>query len=201
MKTIVWDVDDVLNNLMKDWFENHWLPGHPGTAISYEEITENPPHRLLGISVNEYLNSLDEFRLSESGRNLEPVKEVVQWFKEHGRNFRHVALTATPLKAAPLSSFWVMSHFGTWIRSYNIVPSAREEQGNPLYDQGKDEFLRWWNKGDILVDDNPSVVGMIEESEMKVVLMPRPWNKSALTTKEALDLLTSYTSQSGAMYS
>ena len=51
MLTIVWDVDDVLNDLMAVWFRDAWLPKHAACPVRYEEITENPPHRVLGSSV------------------------------------------------------------------------------------------------------------------------------------------------------
>ena len=68
MKTIVWDVDDVLNNLMQSWLETAWLPAHPACQITYRLLTENPPHHLLGISKIEYLQSLDDFRLNRFGQ-------------------------------------------------------------------------------------------------------------------------------------
>ena len=42
MKTIVWDVDDVLNCLTKEWFENYWLKKNPDCKISYSQINKNP---------------------------------------------------------------------------------------------------------------------------------------------------------------
>ena len=38
MKTIVWDVDDVLNDLMRDWLTQWWMPAHPETKIDYENF-------------------------------------------------------------------------------------------------------------------------------------------------------------------
>ncbi len=61
MKTIVWDVDDVLNNLMGDWFKK-WRSLHPACTLSYDNISGNPPHELLDINVDEYKHSLDTFR-------------------------------------------------------------------------------------------------------------------------------------------
>ena len=59
LKTIAWDVDDVLNNLMRAWFEEKWLIDHPECNLLYEGLTENPPHRLLETNVDNYLKSLD----------------------------------------------------------------------------------------------------------------------------------------------
>jgi len=190
VKTIVWDVDDVLNELMRTWFERWWVPSHPGCPIRYDEISENPPHKLLGVSESEYLASLDEFRLSDIARQMTPVPEVLAWFRQYGDRFRHVALTATPLRTAPASAEWVMRHFGQWIRFFHVIPSPRRGEQIPIYDQSKEDFLRWWGKGDILVDDSLMNVTAAKALGIQAVLIPCPWNKSQMTLTEALDVLT-----------
>ena len=122
MKTIIWDVDDVLNDLMKEWLDKHWLPSYPDCAIRYEDLIENPPHNILHITIDNYRRSLDEFRMNR-GSELRPVMEVHDWFKANGNKFRHIALTAVPLSLAHISAAWVYKYFGTWIRSFNVVPS------------------------------------------------------------------------------
>ncbi|MDO8673369.1 MAG: hypothetical protein Q7O66_18330 [Dehalococcoidia bacterium] len=186
MRTIVWDVDDVLNDLMRDWFENRWLGLHPNCSLRYEDIVENPPHRLLGVSVDEYLSSLDSFRLSGAWLQLTPVAEVLAWFREYGSRFRHVALTATPLSCANISAAWVTQHFGMWIRSFNFVPSSRPGQNVLTYDQNKAEFLRWWGRADVLVDDSPANVNAARDMDIQAILAPRPWNDGKGTIAEAL---------------
>jgi hypothetical protein len=190
VKTIIWDVDDVLNNLMRKWFENYWVPLHPNCPISYYQISENPPHGLLGIGKSEYLTSLDEFRLSEMAKEMTPIPEVLAWFHQYGDHFRHLALTARPLSTAAGSASWVMHHFGQWIRTFHLIPSLREGEKIVIYDRSKDDFLRWWGKGDILVDDSPLNVAAAEALGIQTVLIPRPWNRSRLTLSEALDTLT-----------
>jgi len=44
MKAIMWDVDDVLNDLMGEWFRTRWIPLHPQCPVDYLGITVNPPH-------------------------------------------------------------------------------------------------------------------------------------------------------------
>lgn len=190
MKTIIWDVDDVLNDLMRTWFERWWTPSHLDCPIVYDQISENPPHKLLGVSKSEYLSSLDAFRLSQIAKEMTPMPEILTWFRQYGNRFRHMALTATPLRAAPASAEWVMRHFGQWIQSYHFVPSQRQDEQIPLYDQSKEDFLCWWGKGDILVDDSPLNVGVAQTLRMQAVLIPRPWNPSRFTTVEALETLT-----------
>ena len=45
MKTVIWDVDDVLNDLMRCWFEKSWLLSHPECTLTYEDLTQNPPSK------------------------------------------------------------------------------------------------------------------------------------------------------------
>ena len=192
MQTIAWDVDDVLNDLMRAWFEAAWLPAHSSCSLEYGELSENPPHRLLGVSLPGYLTSLDRFRLSEMGRQLQPVPEVLEWFHRHGHQYRHIALTSTPLKSAPNVAEWVTHHFGRWIRSFNFLPSQRTDNPVFMYDNTKADYLQWWGRADIVVDDNPSLVEAAQQMGLHALAMPRPWNESRLTIAETLGLLASH---------
>jgi hypothetical protein len=185
VKTIVWDVDDVLNDLMRAWFDSWWRPAHPDCSLSYHQLSENPPHRILGISLEEYLESLDAFRLT-SLISLEPVPDVFHWFQIHGPKFRHVVLTAIPLHFADLAAAWILKHYGTWIRSFNLIPSPRNGEAIPIYDQTKKDFLCWWGKTDILVDDSSLNIQAAGELGLETILMPRPWNSSDLSIADAL---------------
>ena len=189
MKTIAWDVDDVLNDLMREWFERQWLPSHPDCTVRYENISENPPDRLLGISKFEYLSSLDDYRLSEAAKTISPIPDVFAWFNDHGQYARHLALTATPLRAASVSAAWVMRHFGTWIRTFHVVCSPRPGEVIPAYDTSKEDFLRWWGKIDVLVEDNPSNIAAAQRLGINTVLISRPWNQGKLTLSQSLDIL------------
>lgn len=186
MKTIAWDVDDVLNDLMRLWLEQKWIKEHNNCKVRYPEVIENPPHRLLGVGIDEYLNSLDAYRLSLLYQQMTPEKEIVEWFVRCGNNFRHIALTAVPLVAAPASSQWVFRHFGTWIRTFHFVPSKRAGQNIPDYDTDKSAFLKWLAKVDVFIDDNPDNINAVKSIGIKNILWPRPWNDSKLTTPEAL---------------
>lgn len=189
MITIAWDIDDVLNDLMRSWFEEKWLIDHPVCHMSYEELTENPPHRLLGVGIDEYLESLDKYRLSRRYQGMHPVRETEQWFLRHGNGFRHVALTAVPLVAVSASAQWVFRHFGFWIRSFHFVPSKREGQKVATYDEDKAAFLRWLGRVDVLVDDSIDNVNAAKGAGVKGILIPRPWNQGRGTVSEALALL------------
>jgi hypothetical protein len=190
MKTIAWDVDDVLNECMRTWFERTWLPAHPNCTATYAQITENPPCKILGCTKMEYLDSLDEFRQSEAARQMQPIPQVMQWFTEHGRRFRHVAVSAVPLLAAHLSAAWVIRHFGLWIRSFHFIPSSREGNPTPVYDRSKGEAMQQWGTIDAFIDDNPDNLASAEQFGIRTFCFPRPWNQALGSLSQILDELT-----------
>jgi hypothetical protein len=188
--TIVWDVDDVLNDLMYQWFVTEWVPSHPDCLVAYSGLAANPPHASLGATLPEYLESMDLFRKSDAGIALTPNPEVLAWFSRYGSHSRHIALTARPLESAPEVAAWVFRHFGKWIRCFGVVPS-RQTDNAPEYDQSKGDFLRWLGKGDILVDDTPANLEHAQQLGLKAFAWPQPWNGSTMSTTEILhDLAT-----------
>jgi FMN phosphatase YigB (HAD superfamily) len=185
LKTIVWDVDDVLNDLMRSWFLL-WCQDYPGCAVGYEDLKENPPHEVLGVTRDSYLQSLDEFRLSSLYQSLAPIREVRDWFLQNGGRFRHIALTAVPLRAASLSAQWVLRNFGTWIRTFHFVPSKRKEDAIPQYDRDKVDLLQRLGAVDLFIDDNAEYVAAAQNAGINALLFPRPWNHSAVSITETL---------------
>ncbi len=190
MLTIAWDVDDILNDLMRVWLEEWWQPQHPDCRLRYAELTQNPPHRLVGVERAEYLKSLDAFRMSGRYEDLQPNFRVLEWFQAHGASFRHIALTAVPRVAAPVSAGWVIRHFGDWIRMFHFVPSSRNGVTLPQYDQNKAAWLRRLPGVDILIDDCESNCAGLPEDRMRSLLVSRPWNTGTLRMEGALRNLT-----------
>lgn len=186
MRTIVWDVDDVLNDLMRVWFEEFWRPKHPGCQTEYPAIKTNPPHQLFGTSKEEYLASLDDFRFSGRYDRLQPIKEVHDWFAAHGAKCRHVALTRVPVPVAHISAAWVLKNYGQWIRSFHFIPSYRAGENPPVYDENKGTYLNYFGKADLLVDDTLENIEAAEKAGVKTLIFPRPWNRSKLTIGQAL---------------
>jgi FMN phosphatase YigB (HAD superfamily) len=185
MQTIVWDVDDVLNDLMAAWFRDAWLPEHPACRVRYEEITENPPHRVLGIPKEEYLASLDAFRVSEAAGHLTPNPEILEWMRTYGGRYRHVALTARPLASAGAAADWVFGHFGNYVRCFGVVPS-RLDPAAPAYDADKADFLKWFREADYFVDDSEETVAAVQKLGVHCLVYAQPWNRS----NDSLNLLT-----------
>jgi hypothetical protein len=190
-KTIVWDVDDVLNDLTGSWLFA-WRQEHPGCGVAYEDLQKNPPHEVLGITVDSYLQSLDSFRRSPQYENMAPIKEVKDWFLQTGDRFRHIALTAVPLRAASASAQWVFNHFGTWIRTFHFVPSKRKDETIPRYEDDKADALRRLGPVDLFIDDYPDHVVAAEKAGIHALFFPRPWNHSGMSITETLARLHTY---------
>ncbi len=175
MLTVVWDVDDVLKDLMFQWLTHGWKIEHPGCRPRYEELTANPPHEVLGVSREEYLASMDAFRKMDLALEMRPNPAVLAWFGNHGRRFRHIPLAARPLETAPDVAHWVMSHFGTWIRCFGVVPT-RTTDGAPMYDRSKAECLQWLKQGDVLIDDSIENLSQAACLGLQTLLYRQPWN-------------------------
>lgn len=177
VKTIVWDIDDVLNDLMRAWFEKCWLPDHPACGLRYRDLTRNPPDQLLGIDRQTYLASLDRFRLSDDAADMLPDKAVLAWFQMNGFRFRHAALTARPVHTVSAAFAWTMRYFGSWFQSFAFVPAEREGQVHYGVDTSKADYLGWLgHKADYFIDDDPRNVSAAAQLGMHSFLVSRPWN-------------------------
>jgi len=191
MRAIVWDVDDVLNNLTEYWLAR-WRAQHPQSVPDYPSIRKNPPHELLSISFETYLESLDEIRASVSAHEkLTPNPQIMEWLNHHGHRYRHLALTARPPHTAGPAAAWVLNHFGAWIRSVAFVPT-RKPPGWPDYDLTKASYLQWLNLKAILIDDSTTNVTEMKEKGLDAMLFPQPWNDCSQSVSEILEQLAHY---------
>jgi hypothetical protein len=190
---IAWDVDDVLNELMREWLRFACAEGLVPPDVPYESIVANPPHQALSIPPDAYLESLDRFRLTRAA-HLRPRPNVLTWFERHGERAHHVAITATALIATPVSAQWVMHHFGRWIRTLVFVPSPRAHAPLPTFDESKAAALSRFGRIDVLVDDTPKNFVGIESvpsgsGGLVTLLWPQPWNASPWSEQETLEAL------------
>ena len=119
---------------------------------------------------------------------MAPNPQILKWFRSHGARFRHAALTARPLDSAPDVASWVLRHFGTWIRTFGVVPT-RFAESEPVYDRNKVEYLQWFRSGNILVDDSMENIWQAEQLGLKALLYPQPWNNSTLSNAKLLRTL------------
>lgn len=171
---IVWDIDDVLNDFTVEWLR--FFGRHHPCSVVYEQLTENPPTEVLGIGLDEYRESLDEFR----GRymlELKPRPELLQWFEVYGDACRHMALTAVPMEFAHLSAFWVIRHFGRWIRSFHFVPSPRNSDNFVRHERTKGDMLEKLGEIDIFIDDAESNIESAGHLALRSIVFPAPWNR------------------------
>ena len=184
--TVVWDVDDVLNDLMAAWLARVWASEHPGRPIAYADVRANPPHELLGIERAAYHASLDAFRNGAGYAALAPNPRILSWLEANGERCHHVALTATALSAAPSTSAWVLRHFGRWIRAFAFVPAERAGESLPRYDKDKGAWVARLSATAMLVDDQPGNLEAAAAAGAATVRWPQPWNGAPGTQDEAL---------------
>jgi len=180
---IAWDIDDVLNRLTREWLEEFRAEGR--TKASYEDMAENPPAACLGISKAEFLASLDSFR-SRRQAALEPRPETLAWFKAHGDAFFHIAVSAVPMRYAPISAAWVAKHYGRWIRSFNFIPSPRPDDDFARHEANKAEMLARFAKVDLFIDDIEANLDPAKEAGFKTLVFPAPWNSRRGESEAAL---------------
>ena len=174
MITIAWDVDDVLNNLTECWLK--YYNSNNNTSFDYNDITKNPPHEILNISFEKYIESLDEFRMSEYAQQLVPNQDILDFMDKHKDRFNHIALTATSAHTAYNSSYWVLKNFYKYVFSYNVVPAKRDYLTYSNYSDKK-SFLQQHSDVKILIDDSIKNVEDANSIGVKAYLLKRPWNE------------------------
>ena len=195
---VVWDVDDVLNNLMASWLEQVWVPAHPDHPVACAQVLANPPHEQLGIDRGAYLASLDDFRTGDRYAGMPPNPRILAWLEANGERCYHVALTATAFRAAPSTSAWVLRHFGRWIREFAFVPADRPGEDLPRFDADKGAWLARLRGPALLVDDAPANLRAATAVGVATVRWPQPWNGASGTEDDALADLDRWLAERGA---
>ena len=192
MLTIVWDVDDVLNDLMAQWFAaRDGFPRIPTVGLAYRDLTANPPHLALGVERSEYLSSLDAFHQTEPRR--EPARPPPKCSPGSAAMAIASATSHSPRarsRPLPTVAHWVFRHFGAWIRCFGVVPSRAAARRSPRTTHTKAEFLAWLGRGDILIDDSPQNIQQAQSLGLKTLMPRQPWNQSPLTLESLLHTLS-----------
>jgi FMN phosphatase YigB (HAD superfamily) len=62
-----------------------------------------------------------------------------------------------------------------------------------MYDSTKADYLQWWGRVDVLIDDNLIHIEAARQLGIKAFIMPRPWNKRNHTVSDMLNTLTKLT--------
>ena len=137
---------------------------------------DNPPHRLCGLDLQDYLASLDQFRLCPAFASLAPRPELLEWFQRNGDAFEHHVLTARPTRTVAAGSSWVFTHFGRWVRHFHFVPAARPDDLAPDSGAGKECLLRQIGCVDFMVDDSAGNLKACAPLVGRGILVPQPWN-------------------------
>lgn len=185
MKSIVWDLDDVLNQFTREWFARQWKHERPETLLRFEDLRSNPPLPELGVTLDTYLQSLDRFE-RDVAPWIAPRPDLLEWFGRNGERFHNVVLTARPLTSTASAAVWVFTHFGRWVRGFHCAPSPRADDDSPRYDAGKVDVLRRLGSVDYFVDDSRANVDAAEAIGIRPLLFPQPWNPDAKPPPELL---------------
>jgi hypothetical protein len=186
-KRILWDLDDTLNPLIRSWLS--WVARlKRKTEIpTYSMIQENPPHNHFGMTLNDFLESLDRFRVSTEAFSMPVDPDVLGWFNAHGHRFDHHVLTARPHFNVNAGADWVFRNLGIWIRHFHFVPAKRPESCLPDAGSSKAAFIRHLGASfDYFLDDTDINFLGTEECVNRCLLVPQPWNSQRLTMSEIL---------------
>ena len=185
---IVWDVDDVLSCLMESWLE-HWNQENDSN-VSLKDIKENPPHKILGISREMYFNSLDNFRNTEAGKNVQENSTMKNWFKNHGNKYNHIACTARPIETMPNQAWWIYHNYGCWIHTVHASGTFRKLKTDYRM-VSKADFISWIDKKVIFIDDSEDNVKAVSATGSETILYPRPWNDADYSPENFITRLNS----------
>ena len=171
---LLWDIDDVLNDLMSLFAATVAQKLKPGVKAA--ELKSNPPLEALDCTLETYLAALDECRENFLFGSL-PKEEVRTFLRIRGGHFRSAALSSCPMNMAPRSAAWVLRHFGSWIQGVLFVPSPRKKIviESFLY-RSKAEAV--CELGGILIDDAPANVEAVRKAGGRALCFPAPWNEN-----------------------
>jgi len=183
---IVWDVDDVLNCLMKSWLQ-YWSQ-ESGLKIILNEIIKNPPQDILGITKEDYLNSLDTFRNSDLGKDLEVNHIIKKWFLHHGNKFNHIACTGRPIRTMPNQAWWLYKNYSQWIKTVHMTGADRDLESRKI---SKADFISFINSDVVFIDDCENNINSVSKIGGITLLYPQPWNKANYTEVEFISKLNS----------
>jgi hypothetical protein len=175
---IVWDIDSVLNNFEEEWFLYYKSINHEKYKnLFFNDIVDNPPHNILGITKEEYLESLNYFR-KYCMHTVKPNMSVLDWLNVYGSKINSSVLTSALYPSLEESAYWLFSNYKRYIRSYTVIPSYINKENAIIYDETKLDFLKKTRNVDIFIDDNEKTINSVKEflPHIKVFCPKQPWN-------------------------
>ena len=120
-----------------------------------------------------YFNSLDEFRNSEAGKNLQPNDTIKSWFKIHGNKFNHLSCTPRPIDSMPNQAWWIYDNYCQWIHTVHAVGTNRDGDTN-YQTEPKGDFISWINKEVVFVDDSEKNITAVSTTGAETILYHQP---------------------------
>jgi hypothetical protein len=60
--------------------------------LEYTDLKTNPPHDVLRVTRDQYLASMDRFRMTEAGISLTPNSEILEWMSLPATEWRLQAI-------------------------------------------------------------------------------------------------------------
>lgn len=179
MLNICFDCDDVLNSLMQNYLDWMYMTDeYKGPKISYEQIVQNPPHDILGISELKYRQTLHKFRFMMY-HTLQPNQEILNWFYQYGEKAHFSVLTSAFRDCIPITTKWIFENFSQWVRTFAFVPSkVSNDDINIIYDNNKADWLVR-NHVDIFIDDSLKNIFQVKarsDNKIDCYLVKQPWN-------------------------
>jgi hypothetical protein len=185
-RRIVWDLDDTLAPSMEAWLVYARASIPNASFPQFSELVENPPHQLLKISLSQYRNSLDLFRISQSALSLPVYPEIFTWFSQRGHLFEHHVLTARPRHTAAVAAQWVFEKLGKWIRHFHFVPAFREDDPLPVSGALKSDVLQSIGGAHYFLDDSEENLLAATPFVNQTLLAPQPWNGAKTSLEQML---------------
>lgn len=174
---------------MDAWLKTFWKKEQPSCKVKFSELSENPPHRILGCTLKEYFLSLDSFRNSSEGSRIMPRPEVLAWFQHHGDRFENHIITARPQATVAAAAEWVFRHFGTWVRHFHYTPAVRDRTDILERIFCKGDVIRKLGGGYAIIDDSPQQLESAGNHVCHKILVPQPWNQQRRPLEDCLEKL------------
>jgi len=146
------DLDNVLNNLTREWINTYNL--NEGSNIALEDVTDYNMTSNEGITTNIFKYFNDELM-----ERLVPLPDSIKVTEQLGQDHELFIITATYPENMKIKMEWLAEHF-PHIPKRNIIVTSRKEMINI----------------DVLIDDAPENVYNFNQWD-RVIVFDYAWNR------------------------